>query len=110
MSMLLPSQFKELEGFTSWALPSITQRNQKRLTSSMEEIQRFYDAIQPRIDSILEYLDGFALNEMPIDAKRLMLMALALAEVADAVELFHEPGVTGGCDPARFVVVDEPSP
>ena len=110
MSDLLPNQFAQLEHFIAWALPTITERNRKRLSSSMEEIQRFYDAMQPRIDSILTYLDDFALQEMPAGARRLMLLALALAEVSDAVELFHEPGVTGGCDPTRFVVVDEPNP
>jgi hypothetical protein len=27
-----------------------------------------------------------------------------------AVELFHEPKVTGGCDPARFVVARDLNP
>jgi hypothetical protein len=47
---------------------------------------------------------------MPQDARRLMFLALSLAEVSIAVELFHEPKVTGGCDPARFVVVHDPNP
>ena len=109
MAGLLPKEFADLEKFIEWALPTSTQRNRKRLSSSMEDIQRFYDAIQPRIESVLAYLDDFALNEMPADARRLMQLALALAEVSDAVELFHAPGVTGGCDPTRFVVVDEPN-
>ncbi|HTW88721.1 MAG TPA: hypothetical protein VMD75_12010 [Candidatus Binataceae bacterium] len=110
MTALLPIEFADLEGFADWALPTTRQRNHKRLTSSMDQIQPFYDAMLTRIDAILAYLDGFNLQEMPADAQRLMWMALSLAEVSDAIELFHEPGVTGGCDPSRFVVIQEPNP
>jgi hypothetical protein len=76
----------------------------------MDEITSLYNALLPRIGDILAYLDQFSLQEMPQDARRLMFLALSLAEVSIAVELFHEPKVTGGCDPARFVVVHDPNP
>ena len=47
---------------------------------------------------------------MPQDAQRLLFLSLSLAEVTIAVELFHEPKVTGGCDPERFVVAREITP
>ncbi|HZZ08073.1 MAG TPA: hypothetical protein VFE43_05990 [Candidatus Binataceae bacterium] len=76
----------------------------------MDEITSLYNALLPRIADILTCLDQFSLQEMPQDARRLMFLALSLAEVSLAVELFHEPKVTGGCDPARFVVVHDPNP
>jgi hypothetical protein len=110
MDKLLPDKFRDLERFAEWALPTSVDRNRKRLASSMEEITAFYDAMVPRAEEILSYLDQYSLDEMPQDARRLLCLALSLAEVSIAVELFHEPRVTGGCDPSLFVLVREPSP
>jgi len=76
----------------------------------MGEISAFYNAMTPRLKEVLAYLDRFSLQEMPQDARRLLYLSLALAEITIAVELFHEPKVTGGCDPERFVVVREIDP
>lgn len=110
MNTLLPSGFSDLEQFSQWMLPTSTERNRKRLASSMEEIDALYNAILPRLEGILAYLDQFSLREMPQDAQRLLFLGLSLAEISIAVELFHEPKVTGGCDPARFQVVRELNP
>ena len=110
MNTLLPSGFSDLEPFAPWALPTSAERNRKRLASSMDEINAFYNAMLPRLEAILAHLDQFSLQEMPQDARRLMFLTLSLAEVSIAVELFHEPKVTGGCDPARFVVVRDLNP
>ena len=110
-NQLLPDQFKDLEPFVSpWALATETERNRKRLSSPMEEIQAFYKAMMLRMEAVMEYLGQFPLNEkpekagkMPEDARRLFYLALSLAEVAPAVELYNQPGVIDGFDPARFV-------
>jgi hypothetical protein len=91
-------------------LPTSAERNQKRLGSSMDEITAFYNALLPRLEEILAYLDQFSVQEMPQDARRLMFLALSLAEVSIAVELFHEPKVTGGCDPSLFKTVYDLNP
>jgi hypothetical protein len=110
MNIQLPSEFSDLEQFAHWALPTSVKRNRKRITSSMDEINAFYNALLPRLAEILAYLDQFSLEEMPQDAQRLLSLSLSLAEISMAVELFHEPTVTGGCDPARFVVARELNP
>lgn len=110
MITLLPHGFSDLEIFTEWALRSSTERNRKRRGSSMDEINAFYNAMLPRLEEILAYLDQFSLQEIPQDARRLLDLCLSLAEVTIAVELFHEPKVTGGCNPERFVVVREINP
>ncbi len=110
MNTLLPNGFSDLEQFAEWALPTSTERNRKRLGSSMDEINALYNAMLPRLEEVLAYLDRFSLQEMPQDAQRLLYLSLSLAEISIAVELFHEPKVTGGCDPERFVVVREPNP
>jgi hypothetical protein len=110
MNTQLPSGFSDLEQFSQWALPTSVERNRKRLASSMDEINALYKAMLPRLEEILAYLDRFSVQEMPQDEQRLLFLALSLAEVSIAVELFHEPKVTGGCDPARFQVVRDLNP
>ena len=51
----LPPQFKELEEFLDWALPTETQRRQYRESCDMEEIREFYDAVLPRVPAILDH-------------------------------------------------------
>jgi len=110
MNTNLPAGFSDLERFAEWMLPTSVERNRKRLGSSMDEISALYNALLPRLKEILAYLDQFSLQEMPQDAQRLMFLAFSLAEVSIGVELFHEPKVTGGCDPAMFVVTRDLNP
>jgi hypothetical protein len=110
MNTQLPSGFSDLERFADWILPTSVERNRKRLGSSMDDINALYNALLPKLEEIFAYLDRFSLEEMPQDAQRLLFLSLSLAEVSIAVELFHEPKVTGGCDPARFVVTRELKP
>ena len=110
MNTQLPSEFSDLEQFAHWALPTSVERNKKRIESSMSEINAFYNAMLPRLEKAVAYLDQFSLQEMPQDAQRLLFLALSLAEVSIAVELFHEPKVTGGCDPALFKTVYDLNP
>jgi hypothetical protein len=110
MNTQLPSGFSDLERFADWILPTSVERNRKRLGSSMDDLNALYSALLPKLEEIFAYLDRFSLEEMPQDAQRLLFLSLSLAEVSIAVELFHEPKVTGGCDPARFVVTRELKP
>ena len=105
----LPAGFQDLEGFVgSWALASERERNRQRLSSSMAEIQKLYDALLPRMDEIIGYLNQQPLNDMPADAKRLFHLSLSLAEIAPAVEFYKQPEVVDGFPPERFVPVEVP--
>jgi len=103
---LLPESFQDLEPFAAvWSLATERERNRKRLSSSMEEIQAFYEALLPRLEAVIAYLNQLPLDSMTVDAQRLMYLTLSLAEVAPAVELFKQPGVVDGYDAARFVPI-----
>src|SRR3546814_584924 len=52
----LPAQFAELERFIDWALPSETERYDKRLASTMDELQDFYDTAFPILEKSTDYL------------------------------------------------------
>ena len=103
----LPSAFDDLEPFVGWALAKEQERTSKRLASSMEDIQEFYDSMSPRLEAVMEYLNQLPLDNMPLDAERLFHMSLSLMEVANAVEMFHNPAVINGCDVKRFVPVED---
>ena len=61
---LLPPAFAELEPFIDWSLATESERLQKRLDSSMDEIRAFYSAMLGRIEEMLEYLNGFPLDQL----------------------------------------------
>ena len=101
----LPKSFESLEPLVAnWALPTQNGRQQRRIGSSRGELRAFYDAMLPRLEDILAYVDKFPLGELPPDADRLFCLALSLAEVAPHIELYRgDPKVPYSFDEARFV-------
>lgn len=99
---LLPAAFRDLECWADWALATETARNAKRLATPYPVLQAFYDAMLPRLDDLLAYLDAFPLQALTADGERLLLLSLSLAEVAPAIEQFGQAGVVDVYDPARF--------
>ena len=90
----LPSEFADLEPFTEWCLATEQQRYDKRLASTMAEMQEFYDAAFGRLEDAIVYLDArFPLNEMPDDAKALMHLMQSLVMVSFPIEVWKQPRV-----------------
>jgi hypothetical protein len=107
---LLPAQFSDLEPFVgAWCLNSEPERYAKRLASTMEEIQTFYDAIFPRAEAVIAYLEKFPLDDLPPDASRLLKLLYSLILVSFAVEIWRQPYIpdTGT---ASFELTLEPVP
>ena len=100
----LPGEFNDLAQLVAlgWALPTERERNHKRYSSTMAELQHVYDTLMPRADDALKYLSGIPLAVMPAEAKRLLYLALSLAEISCAVERHHQPTVPNGFDTERF--------
>jgi hypothetical protein len=89
---LLPSQFADLEPFaSSWCLASEPERWAHRLSTSMQDMQAFYDACFPRADAAMQYCDGFALHDMPDDAARLLQLLCSFALVSYPIEVWRQP-------------------
>jgi len=42
-----------------WELPTENERHARRLGSTVAELRTFYDAVLPRIDAMLAYLNDF---------------------------------------------------
>lgn len=103
----LPEPFTDLEPLAAvWALTTETERNQQRLGSTMAQIQALYDTLLPRMEAVLTYLSAFPpepTDALPQEARQLLYLALAMAEITTAVELHQQPGVPAGFEPARFI-------
>lgn len=99
----LPLAFRELESFVQeWALPTFSQRQGKRLRSSMTEIQAFYDAMMPRLGDAVEHLNRFLLDKMPLPELQLLELCLSLANIGNCVALWHAPDQANAFAAARM--------
>ena len=107
---LLPPEFSDLEPFAkAWCLASEPERYAKRLASTMEEIQAFYEAVFPRAEDAIVYLERFPLNDLPENAHRLLQLLYSLILVSFPVEIWRQPYIpdTGT---ASFELKLEPGP
>jgi hypothetical protein len=105
---ILPDKFAELEVFADWSLETEAERYAKRLASTMEEMQTFYDAAMPRLEDALGYLDALELNALPEDAKRLLWLVYSLVNVSFPIEVWRQPRVPDS-GAAQFGMVVEPA-
>ena len=105
----LPAAFAELEPFADWALPTERERYAKRIASTMDELQAFYDAAFGRLEDALAYFDGFGLDDLPPDALRLLYLYLALVTVSFPIEVWRQPRVPDS-GAASFDEVLAPTP
>ena len=89
---LLPPEFSDLEPFVKdWCLDSEPERYAKRLASTMDEMQAFYDAIFPRAEDAICYLEKFPLDDLRDDALRLLKLLYSLILVSFPVEIWRQP-------------------
>jgi hypothetical protein len=107
---LLPPAFSDLEPWVAeWCLDSEPERYAKRLASTMGEIQAFYDAVFPRAEAAIRYLDELPLDALPDDAQRLLKLLYSLILMSFPVEIWKQPYIpdTGT---AQFELKLEPVP
>src|SRR5262245_7562607 len=107
---LLPAEFADLERWVAdWCLDSEPERYAKRLNSTMAEIQGFYDAVMPRAEDAMKYLEKLPLDDLPEDAWRLLKLLYSLIVMSFAVEIWKQPYIpdTGT---AQFELKIDPIP
>ena len=108
MPSTLPAAFADLEPFSEWCLATEAERYAKRLASSMDEMQTFYDAAFPRLEEATAYLDDLPYDALPEDATRLLWLCYSLVNVSFPVEVWRQPRVPDS-GAASMVVVVEPA-
>ena len=93
MAHVFPPEFADLEPFADWAIHGERARYAKRIASTMDELQTFYDAAFARIDDALAYLEKFEVDALTEQGKRLLWLYCALVTVAFPVEAWRQPRV-----------------
>jgi hypothetical protein len=100
MSALLPDRFADLEPFAvRWCLSTERERYDTRLAATMEEMQAFYDAVTPRAEDAMAYIEKLPFGALPADALNLLHLLYSMVQVSFPVEVWHQPKVpdTGSC-------------
>lgn len=95
----LPDEFIDLAPFAErWCLATEPERWARRHTSTVAEMRSLYDAVFPRYEDILAYLDRFPLDELPDHARNLLHLTLSFVMVSFPVEVWDAPEIpdTGG--------------
>jgi hypothetical protein len=104
--MILPKEFSELEPFADWSLATEAERYAKRLSSTMEQLQTFYDAAFPRLEEAMKYLDDLEFTSLPEDATRLLWLCYSLINVSFPVEVWRQPRVPDSGAASMDVIVE----
>jgi len=102
----LPSGFSDLEPYADWALRTEAERYARRLASSMDELQAFYDAAFPRLEDAISYCDQFPLSDLPEDAEHLLWLCYSLVNVSFPVEVWRQARVPDSGAATMDVIVE----
>jgi hypothetical protein len=103
---VLPAAFADLEPYAEWALEFERDRYAKRLSSTMDELQAFYDAAFPRLDEAVSYVDQFELGVLPDDARRLLWLCYSLVNASFPVEVWRQARVPDSGAATMDVIVE----
>ena len=71
-----------------WGNADAHQRLSKRSDADYSDIKKFYAAVVPRLEQIMEFLNQYPVNDIPDQFKPLAYMALATCEVDDPVNIW----------------------
>jgi hypothetical protein len=105
----LPAAFADLEPFADWALPSEYDRYEKRVASTQDELQAFYDAAFPRLQESADHLKGVSIEGISEEDQNLLWLFCSLVTVSFPVEVWRQPRVPES-GASTFDVVAEPRP
>ncbi|EHB58626.1 hypothetical protein MycrhDRAFT_1062 [Mycolicibacterium rhodesiae JS60] len=109
MGTSLPEGFSELEPYVAdWALAKRADRYAARLDRPFDDLVVFYDAVAPRAEEAITYLDGLSLNALPEDATRLLHLLYSFILVSYAVNIFKQNRIPDS-GAAFFGMVAEPA-
>ncbi|HEY2088066.1 MAG TPA: hypothetical protein VGH54_18880 [Mycobacterium sp.] len=107
--LTLPQGFSDLQPFVAdWALPTRAQRYEARLSKPFDELVSFYDAVAPRAEEAIAYLNGLDIDDLPDDATTLLHLLYSMILVSYAVNVFKQNRIPDS-GAAFFEMVAEPA-
>lgn len=88
---LLPPDFADLEPWAAtWCLATEPERWERRMASTMPELEAFHAAAAPRMDAALDHLDRFPLDAQPPAERNLMMLVHSFVMVSFPVEVWRQ--------------------
>jgi len=110
MGNALPQAFSEIEPYVAdWALATRAERYAARRDRPFDELVAFYDAIAPRAEEAIAYLDGRDINALSDEATRLLHLLYSMILVSYAVNVFKQNRIPDA-GATFFEMVAEPIP
>ena len=103
MTTTLDERFSDLEHWVArWSLVTEAERFANRIGTDYGETKQFYEAMAPRMDEIIGYLNATPLAEFRDRDKTLYHLAQSFFEAAIAVENLGEPDEATMLPPERL--------
>jgi hypothetical protein len=109
MGNTLPEGFADLEAYVAdWALATRKQRYAARLDRPFDDLVVFYDAVAPRAEEAIAYLDTQHIDALSGEDTRLLHLLYSFILVSYAVNVFHQNKIPDS-GAAFFDMVAEPA-
>jgi hypothetical protein len=93
MATVFPPEFAALEPYADWAVPTEKARYAKRIASTMDELDAFYNTAFPLLKSGTDYLQRVTMDDISEPDKHLLWLFCALVTIAFPVEAWRQPKV-----------------
>jgi len=103
-----PPAFADLEPFAGWAIPDERNRYARRIASTMDELQAFYDAAFPRLEAATDYLRQVQIDGISDEDKHLLWLFCSLVTVSFPVEVWRQPRIPDS-GASAFDAIEEPA-
>ena len=86
----LEAQFADLQPWlATWAVDNEADRLATRAAADFAEVKALYEALAPRMDAIIEYLNATPMSAFHAAQRSLFHLAQSYFEAALSVELLH---------------------
>ncbi|NKB36042.1 MAG: hypothetical protein GKR93_02580 [Gammaproteobacteria bacterium] len=97
------SDFDDLRPYIEhWGQAEANQRLRLRVEAELAELEEFYNALSPKLEAIIQYLNQYPVNKIPEADKPLANMLLALCEVDDAIHIWKSTNLDYISDPITW--------
>ena len=107
----LPPAFAELAPFVAhWARATANERVAARSVLPLDDIRAVYDAMVPRLDEAIDYIDSIGLHTLTPEAATLTRLVLGLGQASIAIEIHGAPIKPGTVFPHGIHVQPGPVP
>lgn len=89
----LPREFADLGALADeWSMSSEQDRHRRRIAVNLDSVRTFYNAMFPRMDEIITFLNRFSLADIesgkaPGEVANLHNLALAFMEVSHPIDM-----------------------